>query len=75
MSRKKKKIGLIFPHHLFEKNPVLDEVDEVVLLEEQLFFGVDEYVNMKMHKQKLVLHRATMKFYENFLKKRKIIKR
>jgi len=58
-----KKVALIFPHQLFEKNPALKVTKEVFLIEEYLFFR-----QYKFHKQKLLFHRATMKYYEEFLK-------
>lgn len=60
-------IFLIFPHQLFENIELLKSFDEVYLIEEQLFFR-----QYKFHKQKLVLHRASMKYYESFLKRNKI---
>jgi deoxyribodipyrimidine photolyase-related protein len=55
-------IFLLFPHQLFEDISLLSSVDEVVLVEEWLFFH-----QYKFHKQKLVLHRASMKYYEQYL--------
>ena len=54
------KVSLVFPHQLFEDNPVLLPGNTVFLVEEYLFFR--QYA---FHKQKLVLHRAAMKVYEN----------
>ncbi len=48
--------ALIFPHQLFENHPALPEADVVFLVEDPLFFR--QYA---FHKQKLMLHRATMK--------------
>lgn len=56
------KIGILFPHQLFEENPILEQVEKVYLIEETLFFN-----QYKFHKQKLTFHRASMKFYESFL--------
>ncbi len=53
---------VIFPNQLFENNPALSTGGEVYLVEEYLFFR-----QYNFHKQKLVLHRASMKFYEKFL--------
>ena len=53
---------LIFPHQLFEKHPALTKDGSVYLIEECLFFKL-----YKFHKQKLVFHRASMKFYEKYL--------
>jgi deoxyribodipyrimidine photolyase-related protein len=58
-----KAVTIIFPHQLFEKHPALLTGRPVVLVEEYLFFG-----QYKFHKQKLAFHRATMKFYESYLK-------
>lgn len=49
---------LIFPHQLFELNPALQKDVPVFLVEEFLFFK-----HYNFHKQKLVLHRASMKHY------------
>ena len=54
---------LIFPHQLFESHPALEKKRDVFLVEEHLFFR-----QYNFHKQKLVFHRASMKFYESFLK-------
>lgn len=61
---------LIFPHQLFENNPLLKNADVIFLIEDYLYFR-----QYKFHKQKLILHRASMKAYEHQLldKKRKII--
>jgi deoxyribodipyrimidine photolyase-related protein len=56
------KIGLIFPHQLFENNELLFHCNEVYLIEEFLFFKLYTF-----HKMKLAYHRASMKFYEQFL--------
>lgn len=61
-----KTIGLIFPHQLFDKHPVLEHTDEVYLVEDSLFFG-DKHNPLKFHKQKLVFHRATMQAYKKTL--------
>ena len=55
-------IFLIFPHQLFKDISLLRKADKVYLIEEFLFFN-----QYKFHKQKLVLHRASMKYYENYL--------
>jgi deoxyribodipyrimidine photolyase-related protein len=55
--------SLIFPHQLFQNNPVLQKGTEVYLVEEALFFNQYQF-----HQQKLVLHRSSMKFYEQYLK-------
>ncbi len=55
-------VSLIFPHQLYQNNPILKKGTKVYLLEENLFF-----LQYNFHQQKLVLHRASMKFYEHFL--------
>ena len=58
---------LVFPHQLFADHPGLKlKPSRVVLIEDSLFFGDPQYP-MKFHKQKLWLHRATMKRYEQML--------
>ena len=49
---------IILPTQLFEKNNYLKDMDEIYLIEEPFYF-----TNKKFHKQKLVLHRASMKYY------------
>lgn len=56
-------VTLIFPHQLFKVHPALNKSRIVYLIEEMLFFR--EY---KFHKQKLVLHRASIQFYAQWLK-------
>ncbi|WP_295718783.1 cryptochrome/photolyase family protein [Mucilaginibacter sp.] len=53
---------LIFPHQLFQHHPALQRARVVYLAEEWLFFR-----QYNFHCQKLVLHRASMKFYEDWL--------
>ena len=55
------KLFLIYPHQLFENIENLKD-KKVILVEEPLFF-----TQYNFHIQKLVLHRASMKFYENYL--------
>lgn len=59
------KATIIFPHHLFEKNPALVPGSRAFLVEEFLFFK-----QYNFHRQKLQFHRATMRFYENFLREK-----
>ena len=56
-------VALIFPHQLFKQHPALLKNRQVYLVEEWLFFR-----QYNFHKQKLMLHRSSMKFYEAFLK-------
>jgi deoxyribodipyrimidine photolyase-related protein len=55
--------ALIFPHQLFLENPCLKKGRVVYLIEDHLYF-----TQFNFHQQKIVLHRASMKYYEHFLK-------
>ncbi len=56
-------ITLIFPDQLFENHPAICKNRKVYLVEEFLFFKIQQF-----HKQRLVLLRAAMRQYEAFLK-------
>ncbi len=58
-------ITLIFPHQLYKDHPALHKNIPVCLVEEQLFFS-----QYRFHRQKLVLHRASMKYYADRLNKK-----
>ena len=58
------KIGLVFPHQLFEEIVFSNDVKEIFVIEHPLFF-----TQYKFHKAKLIFHRASMKNYSDFLKK------
>lgn len=58
-----KSVHLIFPNQLFKENPLFEHKYPVYLVEEFLFFK-----QYPFHKQKIAFHRATMKFYESYLK-------
>lgn len=47
--------ALIFPHHLFAKHPACAGVDVVYVVEDPLFFS-----QYRFHRQKLMLHRASL---------------
>ena len=57
--------GVIFPHQLFENSVLATTCDTIYLVEEWLFFRQHNF-----HKQKIAFHRASMKFYERFLRER-----
>ena len=59
--------ALIFPHQLFLSHPALKKGRPVFLIEEQLMFG-DYNWQREYHCQKLMLHRASMKYYADHLK-------
>ena len=62
-----KKAFLIYPHQLFEDITRLKSIDIVFLIEEPLYFS-----EFKFHKQKLVLHRASMQHYKQYLEQNNI---
>ncbi|TFF35794.1 cryptochrome/photolyase family protein [Mucilaginibacter psychrotolerans] len=55
-------VTLIFPHQLFKQHPAVKQQQTVYLVEEWLFFN-----QYSFHKKKLVLHRASMQQYANYL--------
>ena len=55
-------VTLIFPHQLFKSHPAIRNDRPVYLVEEFLFFK-----QYNFNKKKLVLHRASMKFYADHL--------
>lgn len=57
-----KAVTLIFPHQLYQQHPAIAKDRDCVLIEEWLYFK-----QYPFHKQKLVLHRASMRFYESYL--------
>ncbi|MCR9293213.1 MAG: cryptochrome/photolyase family protein [bacterium] len=63
-------LAIIFPHQLFRDHPALNgRPDRVLLIEDSLFFGDSKYP-ARFHKQKLWLHRASMRRFERDLKQR-----
>lgn len=58
---------VIFPDQLFAAHPGLHPDRPVFLVEEQLFFR-DYFYPAKFHQKKLVLHRASMQAYDQYLK-------
>ena len=57
-----KKTGILFPHQLFEENVLINTCQEIYLVEEWLFFR-----QYNFHQRKIAFHRASMKFYGDFL--------
>jgi len=55
--------ALIFPHQLFEEHPALNAVKKAILVEDYLFFRVQSF-----HSKRLILLRAAMKAYADYLK-------
>ncbi len=60
-----KKAAVIFPFQLFDEHPALEDISEVYLVEEWLLFH-----QFPFHKQKLVLHRASMQAFAHMLKQK-----
>lgn len=56
-------IALVYPHQLFLPHPALGAGRVVWLVEEPLLFGNDPHWPLAVHRQKLVLHRASMSAY------------
>jgi deoxyribodipyrimidine photolyase-related protein len=57
-----KSVSLIFPHQLYKNNAIVQQNRPVYLVEEGLYFN-----QYSFHQQKLVLHRASMQFYKQYL--------
>lgn len=55
-------VAVIFPHQLYQNNPVLQHAKWVIIVEEYLYFK-----QYSFHKQKLVFHRASMMQYAEML--------
>ena len=54
--------SIILPNQLFN-NPLLYQLsDNIYLIEDDKF-----YIDLPYHKQKLILHRASMKAYQDYL--------
>ena len=60
-------LTLVFPHQLFDDHPAISPERPVALIEDSLFLGSDPTWPIRMHQQKVVLHRASMRAYANRL--------
>lgn len=56
-------VSIVFPHQIFKENPALDKHRRIFLVEDDLFF-----TRQPFHKMKLILHRASMTFYADYLR-------
>jgi deoxyribodipyrimidine photolyase-related protein len=56
-------IVLVLPNSLFENNILINSTTKVYIIEHSVYFTMYNY-----HKLKLILHRASMKYYEQFIK-------
>ncbi len=63
-------VTLIFPHQLFDPHPALSRDRPVVLIEDTLFFGDSKAAPGRFHRQKIILHRASMKGFAAKLESR-----
>lgn len=64
---KMKSVTIIFPHQLYQPHPSAVKDQPVILVEEWLYFR-----QYSFHKKKLMLHRASMKKYADYLASKKI---
>ncbi len=60
-------LSLVFPHQLFEHHPALRVGRTVALIEDPLLFGTDPRWPIQVHRQRLLLHRASMNAYAEML--------
>ena len=63
-------LTLIFPHQLFADHPCLKAGRSVALIEDPLLFGTDPQWPMQVHRQRALLHRASMAAYADTLRER-----
>ena len=61
-------VSIILPNQLYKEHPAIHNNIPAYLVEEWHFFNQYQF-----HKEKLVLHRASMKFYEQFLKAKGVV--
>lgn len=59
---------LIFPHQLFGDHPAVEKGRSIYLAEDPLIFGNDKHHPVAFHKQKLILHRASMQAFTDELR-------
>ena len=60
-----KKCFIVFPNQLFKETIYADSDFQIFLVEEDLFFK-----QYNFHKQKILFHRSSMKFYQEYLLKK-----
>lgn len=63
----KGEVTIVFPHQLYKDHPAIAGGRQVILIEEALYFNQYNFI-----KQKLILHRASMQFYQAYLAKKNI---
>ena len=62
--------ALVFPINMIQisKSPIIQKDRIHYLIEDPVFFGMDPQRKLKYHKNKLVIYRASMKYYYKLLK-------
>ena len=60
------KFTLVYPNQLFHNHPALRKNQQIVLVEDPLFFGDIQYP-LKFHKKKIVLHLASIESFKKEL--------
>lgn len=58
-------VVIILPTQLFKENILITKNSKVYIIEHPIYF-----TKYKFHRMKLVMHRATMQYYKDYLKKR-----
>lgn len=58
-------VTVIFPHQLYEQHPAVEKGRPVYIVEEALYFR-----QYSFHQYKIALHRASMKYYQQYLEKK-----
>ena len=61
-----KEVFLIFPVHLFPRDKLKHTSMTHILIEEPIYFG-DHEIKMKFNQIKLTFHRASLKYYQDYL--------
>jgi deoxyribodipyrimidine photolyase-related protein len=66
-------LWIVFPNQIFPLDSISDflkrqKIQDVLLLEHPIYFGLDKDRKINMNKLKLVLHRACFYFYSDYLK-------
>lgn len=56
-------IFLVFPNQLYQEITKVPDVNQLLIIEDYLFFK-----QFRFHQQKLVFHRASMRFYQSYLR-------
>lgn len=58
-----KNVLLLYPHQLFSAELLPANIHHIIMVEDPVIFGTDKANPLFVHKQKLVLHRASMRRY------------